>query len=386
MSIHFSFVTANRIIFGNGCSSQIPSLVETNGCRVFVVTGHFINQTAHLLEQLKVRHIEYELFSIPGEPTVALVSQALEKARAFQPQAIIGFGGGSAIDAGKAAAALYNNPGEITDYLEVIGAGKTLTQKPLPMIAVPTTAGTGSEVTKNAVLLSEEHHVKVSLRHEWLIPAIAVIDPQLTYTVPADVTAATGLDAITQLIEPMVSMKANPFVDALCRQGLKMAASSLLKAVLNGSDEEAREEMSFAALCGGLALANAGLGAVHGFAGVIGGMFSAPHGAVCARLLPIVMEANVKALQERAPQSPAISKYHEIAALLTGNPDATLHQGIDWIFDLNQQLAIPPLKAYGVESDHIPLIITQAQKASSMKSNPVVLTEGELNHVLEHAL
>lgn len=386
MSIQFSFATAGRIIFGNGCVSQVSALVETYGRRVFIVMGRSIDQAATLLEPLKIWQIEYALFSIPGEPTVNLVAQALEKAREFQPQVIIGFGGGSAIDAGKAVAALYTNSGEITDYLEVIGAGKSISQKPLPYIAVPTTAGTGSEVTKNAVLLSEEHRVKVSLRHEWMIPAVAVIDPQLTHTMPADVTAATGLDAITQLIEPMVSIKANPLIDALCRQGLKMAASSLLTTVHDGSNEEARENMSFAALCGGLALANAGLGAVHGFAGIIGGMFSAPHGAVCARLLPMVMEANIKALQQRSPNSPALAKYREIAALLTGNPGASLQQGIDWVFQLNQQLAIPPLARYGLTPAHFTHVIAQAQKASSMRGNPVLLTLNELSQILQKAL
>jgi alcohol dehydrogenase class IV len=386
MPIQFSFATASRIIFGKGSVSEVPSLIEPYGRRVFIVMGISIEQVAPLLDKLEIRQIEHALFFVTGEPTVSMVSQAIEKARAFQPQVIIGIGGGSAIDTGKAVAALYTNPGKVTDYLEVIGAGKSLSQKPLPYFAVPTTAGTGSEVTKNAVLLSEEHHVKVSLRHEWMIPAVAVIDPQLTYSLPAKVTAATGMDAITQLIEPFVSLKANLFVDALCRQGLKMGAPSLLKAVRNGSDEQARKAMSFAALCGGLALANAGLGAVHGFAGVIGGMFPAPHGAVCARLLPIVMQANIKALQQRAPDSPALAKYQEIAVLLTGNPEASLQQGSDWLFKLNQQLAIEPLKVYGIKSVDFHMIVNQAQKASSMKSNPIVLTEDELSHVLELAL
>lgn len=386
MSFQFTFSTAGRIIFGKGALAQVAPIAETYGKRVLVVMGRSIAQTAPLLEQFKLRRIDYALFSVPGEPTVGLIEEALAKARDFQPQAVIGMGGGSAVDAAKAISALYTNSGDILDYLEVIGAGKPLTQPPLPLIAVPTTAGTGSEVTKNAVLRSEAHRVKVSLRHERMLPAVAIVDPLLTLTVPPEVTAATGLDAITQLIEPLVSMRANPFVDAICRQGLQMAASSLLAAVRDGSDETARENMSFAALCGGMALANAGLGAVHGFAGVIGGMFPAPHGAVCARLLPVVMEANIRALTQREPLSPALIKYQEIAVLLTGDPQASAAHGCAWIRDLCDQLNVPPLSVYGVTHGDVEPIVAQSIKASSMKANPIVLDLEALTAILIEAL
>ena len=231
---------------------------------------------------------------------------------------VIGLGGGSAIDTGKAIAALLTNPGDPLDYLEVIGRGQALQQTPLPYIAIPTTAGTGSEVTRNAVLASHEHHVKVSLRSPLMLPRVAIVDPELTYSLPPAITASTGLDALTQLIEPYTCNSPNPMIDAICREGMQRAARSLKRAYQNGSDAAAREDMSIAALFGGMALANAKLGAVHGFAGPLGGLFPAPHGMICARLLPFVVEANVRALQMREPDSPVLKRYDEVAQLLTG--------------------------------------------------------------------
>src|SRR5208282_5705063 len=228
------------------------------------------------------------------------------------------FGGGSAIDAAKAIAAMLTNKGELLDYVEIIGRGKPLTQPSAPFIAVPTTAGTGSEVTRNAVLASPEHRVKVSLRSPLMLPRVAVVDPELTYALPPAITASTGLDALTQLIEPFVCARANPMVDALCIEGIRRAARSLREVVHQNPGKSAREDMALASLFGGIALANAGLGAVHGFAGPMGGMFAAPHGALCAALLPGVMAANVAALRRRQPGGEGLRRYDEIARLLTG--------------------------------------------------------------------
>lgn len=210
---------------------------------------------------------------------------------------VIGLGGGSVLDAGKAIAALVTNLGNVFDYLEVIGKGQPLVNAPLPFIAIPTTAGTGTEVTRNAVLGSPAHGVKVSLRSPMMLPSLAIVDPELTYGLPPEITASSGLDALTQLIEPFVSVKANPMTDAICREGIRHAAKSLRTVYHNGADASAREGMSLASLFGGLALANAALGAVHGFAGPLGGMLNAPHGAICAKLLPLVMEVNIKVLR-----------------------------------------------------------------------------------------
>ena len=217
---------------------------------------------------------------------MTLVRQGVELARREQCDLVIAFGGGSAIDAGKAIAALLANGGELTDYLEVIGKGQPLRHPSVPFIAVPTTAGTGSEVTRNAVLASAEHQVKVSMRSPLMLPRLAVVDPELTLELPPAVTASTGLDALTQLIEPYVSIRANPLTDGFCLEGLRRVSRSLRRAYHAGRDITAREDMSLASLLGGLALANAGLGVVHGFAAPVGGMFHAPHGAICAALLP----------------------------------------------------------------------------------------------------
>jgi len=272
------------------------------------------------------------------------------------------------------------------DYLEVIGGGQELANNPAPYIAIPTTAGTGTEVTRNAVLISPEHHVKVSMRSPLMLPRVAVVDPALTLSMPPAVTASTGLDAITQLMEAYVSNRANPLTDGICREGLKRAARSLLQAYEDGSNTAAREDMSLASLFGGLALANAGLGAVHGFAAPLGGMFSAPHGTICARLITYVMEANVEALQIRAPTSPALARYGEVAQILTGSATARAADGILWMQDLCVALKVPPLEEFGLKEADLLNVVARSKRASSMKGNPVELTDAELAEILKKAL
>jgi alcohol dehydrogenase class IV len=299
---------------------------------------------------------------------------------------VIAIGGGSAIDAGKALAAMLTNPGGPLQYLEVIGRGQPLVNAPAPFIAVPTTAGTGSEVTRNAVLGSPEHRVKASLRSASMLPRLAVVDPELTTGLPRMVTASTGLDALTQLIEPYVSVRANPMTDIFCAEGIRSAATALLRAWEDGSDLDARTSMSWAALLGGLALANAGLGAVHGFAAPIGGMFPAPHGAVCAAVLPHAMAVNVRALRARAPEGQALRRYEEIARLLTGRPHATASDGVQWVAELCRRLEIPPLRTYGVREEHIADLVEKSARASSMKGNPIPLTAEELREIAVRAI
>jgi alcohol dehydrogenase class IV len=299
---------------------------------------------------------------------------------------VIAIGGGSVIDGGKAIAALATNPGDALDYLEVIGKGQTLTATPLPFLAVPTTAGTGSEVTRNAVIGSPEHGVKASLRSAAMLAKIAIVDPELTRELPPRLTASTGLDALTQLIEPYVSARANPLTDALCVEGIRRAAAHLPRAFANGHDAEARENMSLASLFGGLALANAGLGVVHGFAAPIGGQFEAPHGAVCAALLPHGIEANLRALRERAPEHPSIGRYREIARMVTGDAKADGEDAASWVADLCRRLEVPALRTYGIGAADVARLVEKASKASSMKANPIVLHEGELREILERAL
>jgi alcohol dehydrogenase class IV len=296
------------------------------------------------------------------------------------------FGGGSVIDAGKAIAAMLPNPGDLLDYVEVVGAGKSLSRDSEPFVAIPTTAGTGSEVTRNAVLASTEHQVKVSLRSVSMLPKAAIIDPELTYDLPPELTATTGLDALTQLIEPYVCIRPNPMTDALCLEGMRRAARSLRKACQDGHDASAREDMAVAALFSGMALANAGLGAVHGFAGPIGGMFPAPHGAVCAALLPHVMAVNIKALSRNPGNPTRLKRFEVVARILTNNPHASIQDGVDWVKSLVLDLRIPKLGSYGIVPEHIPGIVEKSALASSMKANPVVLSSDELTETLRQAL
>jgi alcohol dehydrogenase class IV len=224
--------------------------------------------------------IPFTEFQVHGEPTIDVVREGTKAARGCEM--ILGLGGGSVLDTGKAIAALATNPGDVIDYLEVIGKGQPLIHASLPYLAIPTTAGTGAEVTRNAVLESPEQNIKVSLRSPWMLPRLALVDPELTYQLPPDITASSGLDALTQLIEPFVSFKANPMTDAICREGMGHAARSLRRACETSADKASREGMSIASLFGGLALANAALGAVHGFAGPLGGMLPRLM-ACCAR-------------------------------------------------------------------------------------------------------
>ena len=383
--ISFEFATANRIIFGAGKLNELAKQIgELSAKRVLLVRGYSSDTIPRLREILSGSAAAITEFQVHGEPTVDVIGNGLQAAH--DCDLVIGLGGGSVLDAGKAIAALATNPGDVLDYLEVVGRGRALINAPRPYIAIPTTAGTGSEVTRNAVIESTEKNVKVSLRSAWMLPRVALVDPELTYTLPPPITASTGLDALTQLIEPFVSIKANPTTDAICREGLFHAARSLLRAYKNGSDKVAREGMALASLFGGMALANASLGAVHGFAGPLGGMLHAPHGALCARLLPLVMEANLNALEARQPDHPAIVRYAEIAQILTGDENASARDGLEWVRNLVSTLDIPALSAYGMSRVDFSAAVENTMKANSFKGNPIRLDQEELITILEQAI
>lgn len=384
--MNFEFATAMRIVFGAGAVNQVAANARPFGSRALVVTGRNPQRTEPLLAGLRANGQGAVTFAVAGEPEISTVEQGVALARAERCDFVIALGGGSVIDAGKAIAAMLTNAGALRDYLEIIGRGQALTQSPAPFVAIPTTAGTGAEVTRNAVLASPEQRLKVSLRSPLMLPRLAVVDPELTYDLPPAFTASTGLDALTQLIEPYVCLRANPMTDGLCVEGIRRAARSLRAVFRNGRDAQARADMAIASLHGGLALANAGLGAVHGFAGPIGGMFPAPHGAVCAALLPQVMAANLRSMREREPLNSALWRYDEIARLLTGNPNATADAGVAWVQKLVADLAIPPLRAYGIGEADVAELVEKARNASSMKPNPIVLTPEELTAVLRAAL
>lgn len=384
--MQFEFATATRIIFGAGKLAEVGSVARAFGTRALVVTGGDTKRADSLLNLLRTHGMEPSSFSVGGEPTLAMVEAGIAFAKKQNPDCAIGFGGGSALDAAKAIAIMVANGGALLDYLEVIGGGRPLSKPSLPCLAIPTTAGTGAEVTRNAVIGSPEHRAKASLRSPHMLPRVALVDPELTLGLPPCITAASGMDALTQLIEPFVSSRANPLTDALCREGIPRAARSLRLAVENGSSQSAREDMALASLFSGLALSNSGLGAVHGFAGPIGGMFSAPHGAVCAALLPHVMEANLRALRHRQPKSDTERRFAEVARLLTSNQEATADNGVQWVRQLVQSLGIPGLKTYNVAERDLDGLVLKSQKASSMKGNPIELTSEELREILLRAL
>jgi alcohol dehydrogenase class IV len=384
--MRFEFATATRIIVGPGTLREVGPLAREFGLRALVVTGSEVRRAGPLLAVLREHGLAANIFSVRGEPGLEAITQGVALAKGENCGLIIALGGGSVLDAGKAIAAMLTNSGELLDYLEVIGRGKALTQPSAPFIAIPTTAGTGSEVTRNAVLASAEHRVKVSLRSPLMLARAAVVDPELTYDLPPAVTASTGLDALTQLIEPYVSSRANPMTDGVCVEGMRRAARSLRVAFEEGSNAAARTDMAVASLFGGLALANAGLGAAHGFAGPIGGEFPAPHGAVCAALLPHVMEANLRALRQRLPGADSLRRYDEVARLVTSSATATAEAGVEWVRKLVADLRIPSLSHYGLKPEHTAGLVQKASQASSMKANPITLTPEELAGILEQAL
>jgi alcohol dehydrogenase class IV len=382
--MRFEFMTATRIVFGAGAIHELGKAARDFGPRALIAAGGSPERALPAVQALADAGISAEIFTINGEPSIPVAAEGARMARDFGCAFVVGIGGGSALDAAKAIAALAANPGDPLDYLEVIGRALPLPNAPLPVVAIPTTAGTGSEVTRNAVLSSAEHRVKVSLRSPLMLPRLAIVDPELTYELPPDITASTGMDALTQVIEPFTSNAANPLTDALCREGITRAARSLRRAYSDGSSPDAREDMAITSLFGGLALANAKLGAVHGFAAPLGGMFDAPHGAICARLLPEVVEANIRALRQRAPQH--LTRYDELARLLTGRVDATADDGAAWIRDLSRDLSIPPLAAYGIGASDVPAVVEKAAVASSMKGNIITLTADELSAILSASL
>ena len=382
----FEFATATRIVFGPGRLAEAPEAVRALGARrVLLVTGRDTTRAAPLREGLERLGLSCVLFGVEGEPTVQRVREGTALALAERCDAVVAFGGGSALDAGKALAALVPNGGEPLDFLEVVGKGQALQHPALPFVAIPTTAGTGSEVTRNAVLGVPEAQVKASLRGPQLLPRLALVDPDLLQGAPRGVLVSSGLDALSQLIEPLVSARANPLTDALAREGIRRSARSLRGAVLGSPDAAAREDLALASLLGGLCLANAGLGAVHGFAAPMGGMYEAPHGAVCAALLPATLEVNLHALRERAPEHPALARFQEVAALLTGRAEARAEEGIAWVRELCTALRVPGLGHYGLTEADVPRLVERARAASSMKANPLVLTDEELTRIALHS-
>lgn len=383
--MNFEFATSHRIIFGNGALAKLASFAPDYGRRSLVVTGRGSVPIDPLSSVLENANLDYVIFRVQGEPDIEIIQKGYATALDSKCDFVIGYGGGAAIDTAKAISALMTNPGDLMNYLEVIGNGQSIQNPAAPMIALPTTAGTGTEVTRNAVIASREYRVKVSMRSPLMIPRIAIVDPELTYTMPPEVTASTGMDALIQVIEAYVSNSANPMTDVIAREGIIRGSRSLLKAYQNGLDKNAREDMSLTSLFGGIALANAGLGAVHGFAGPIGGMFDAPHGKVCACLLPPVMKYNAIALSQLEGGDAIKQRYKEIASILTGHPDSPIEDGVQWVSHLAQQLSIQGLRFLGIKRENFDEIVEKSMISSSMQKNPVKLEREVLLEILEEA-
>ena len=333
-------------------------------------------------------------FTVEGEPQISTVDVALSEARENGCDVVVGLGGGSAMDTAKAVAGLLTNGGEALDYMEVIGRGQPFKVPAAPLIAVPTTSGTGTEVTRNAVLADKSQAFKASMRSPHLIPRVALVDPALTDSQPANVTASTGLDALTQVIEPYVSNKRQPMTDGMAMTGIRLAAGALRRVYENPSDTTARDDMALVSLMSGVCLANAGLGAVHGFAGPLGATFPIPHGVVCAALLPHVMAANVEALRTEDPQHEVLLRYAQIGDALTGQRfseetttvGVAIDAGLAFVRDLVLDLGIPKLSDYGMGSADIPDLVGRSKRTSSMRYNPLVLPDSVLVEIVERAL
>lgn len=391
--MRFEFSTAAAIVFGRGEVARVGELARPLGTRALLVRdGDHLERAGTLPRvagSLGAAGIAFTEVRVRGEPDVEAVEAAVELARAARPDLVIGLGGGSTLDLAKAVAGLVPQPGTLLDHLEVVGRGLPLAAAPLPVVAIPTTAGTGAEVTRNAVITVPERRFKASLRSPRLVPRLALVDPALTDGVPPDVTAATGLDALTQLIEPYVSCRAQPLTDSLALTGIRLVAGALERAFQNGADTAARDDLALAALLGGIALANAGLGAVHGFAAPLGASFPVPHGVACAALLPHVMRANVAALRAGAGPDHFLRRYAEIGSLLAGphpSASADIDAGIAWVAALVRSLRIPRLGAYGVTPAAVPDLVARARQSSSMRGNPVVLGDDALAAALIAAL
>jgi len=388
----FDFFSAGHVVFGPGQWERLGGFAAQLGSRAILISnvgepddGGLIDRSCRLIEQAGVAATRYRQ---RGEPRVEDVEQALTQARDANCDVVVGLGGGSAIDCAKAVAGLLTNGGSPLDYMEVIGKGQTLTRPAAPWIAVPTTAGTGAEVTRNAVIGCPQKRFKASLRSELLLSRIALVDPTLGIGVPPDVTAHSGMDALCQLIESYTSVRSQPITDAMALQGIEMAARALPRAVADGTDLQARSEMALAALISGITLTNVGLGAVHGFAAPAGANYPIPHGTVCARLLPPVLEANVAALRAQATDRPCLAKYAQIGRALTGGdyPDSeAIAAGVQYLFDLVNEFQIPSLREFGLQPEGFDELVALARQSSSMRYNPVKLSDESLREILQKA-
>jgi len=379
--IGFEFATSSQIIFGRGSIAKLETVLPKEVKRILVISGRHNAENNPVMQALVGRDLEIHTIILSGEPESGFIDEQAKIARKSHSEWVIAIGGGSVMDAGKAIAMLAANGGETLDYIEVVGRGQKFTRPALPMVAIPTTAGTGSEVTKNGVIIVREKSAKASLRSPLMIPRVALIDPELMVSLPPYPTAYTGLDALTQVLEAYLTQKANLFVDSLCENAMRMGFSALPKVFANGSDLDAREEMAYVSLVGGIALANAGLGAVHGFAAALGGMFDIPHGVICACFLPVVFETNYLALKKANKKHPTLQKYGKIAEL-AGYGENGLEALFTRLYELRELFEIPGMRKFEVERSMAGEIADLTANTSSIRGNPVALSRNDLIEIL----
>ncbi|HIF9141893.1 TPA: iron-containing alcohol dehydrogenase [Photobacterium damselae] len=378
----FQFMTSTRIVFGEHALVESLSSLNQFGYSVLLVTGQDSSRAQPLIEYFQQQSMRFQQVSVLGEPLIAMVEEMAAMARQFRPDMVIAIGGGSVLDTGKALAALIPNQGSVYDYAEVVGRNLPLQSKPIPFIAIPTTAGTGSEVTRNAVLKSAQENIKVSLRSPDMLPDLAIVDPTLTYGMSPQLTACCGMDAFTHLMEAYVCGEPNALTDMICEEGLRRIATAIIPAC-EQDDPEARSDMAFASMLGGMALTNAKLGAAHGLAAALGGRLNAPHSVITARLAPYVMEENV-AIAKEQNRKDILGRYKKLAEILTIKPCAEIEEGIDWVKSILTRLEIPLVGQYGLCATMFDEVAKDALLSNSIKGNPIPLSQERLESILEH--
>lgn len=376
----FQFMTASRIIFGEAALQQSLSIIRQFGHRVLLVSGQNTQRAHQVLEYLKHQAIRYQHVSVWSEPNITMVEECAANGRRFKPDVVVAIGGGSVIDMGKALAAVIPNQGNVYDYVEVVGRNVPLKTHPLAFIAIPTTASTGAEVTRNAVLRSGQDRVKVSLRSPEMLADVAIVDPTLTYGTDPGTSGRGAMDAFVHLMEAYVCGEPNPLTDMICEQGLRCISRSAIAACLD-DDKVARRDMSFAAMLGGIAITNAKLGAAHGLASALGGKIDAPHSIITGRLAPYVMQENIDAARI-AGRDAVLERYRKLASLLTGRRNAGIEDSILWVQMMLDRLDIPPLTRYGVCNTPFEQVAQDALKSHAIKGNPIPLTYERLIYIL----
>ncbi|MEL7292544.1 MAG: iron-containing alcohol dehydrogenase [Pseudomonadota bacterium] len=376
----FQFMTSNRIVFGEGALSASLSLLNQYGYSVLLVSGKNLARAQPIVEYLNSQTMRYQHVAIHGEPNITMVEEIALAGRKFKPDMVVAIGGGSALDMGKALAAIIPNQGDVYDYVEVVGRNVPLKAKPLPFIAIPTTASTGSEVTRNAVLRSGQDQVKVSLRNPDMLADVAIVDPTLTYGTDAETSARGAMDAFTHLMEAYVCGEPNPLTDMICEEGLRKLSHSILPACQEDKPQ-ARSDLSFAAMLGGMAITNAKLGAAHGLASALGGKLNAPHSVITARLAPYVMQENISAAT-KAGRIDILARYEKLAQILTGRINAHHNDSVLWVNMMLDTLPLPEIERFGVCSTSFEQVAEDALKSVAIKGNPIPLTKPRLMYIL----